>query len=773
MSIPLEAVVGELHIIGGARQGVTRPTAALVAPRHAARGRAGDTLFILVDLRGPEPLPYEAVIDRIEATYWRTPGSVTSALRAALTVTNDWLMDRNVQAEVGDRIRAGISCAVLRESEVFIAQAGPAAMYITHHGQVERFPAREVALQALGASRAVEIRFSHAALSPGDVVCLCDSAAAERLTDDQVASATVYTGIEAALQNLEKLAGTNDLIALAFEAAPEAKAKAAIQAAIEKVAPQAPRVEPTQPPQPIQPAERILPALEVRPIKRPTAEEMVEADRARWAQRMAERAASLPWLRRGEQRPRPEAQALPGATEQTEAVAQPQAQVEPSVSWTRRIGALAGQINLRQRARSIAGSVAAGLAVVLRGLATVLQRTLPEDVAVGPRSRVANTALATVAVLIPFAVAVLVGASYMQYSALEEYQTRLEAARQEASQASTLRDPVERRKSWVSAMNQAEGALALFPDSAEARRVREEAQRAIDQIDNVVRLTPSLLWDFRSPGPHRLAVQTMNLFVLDRASQQVFQLTLNEAGDGLANKGKPEVRAYKSQNVKTNENERQVGDLVDLVWMPLGGTRTRASLVILDKGGLLDYDLSWTLESIPLGQGPTPLGASAIAGFGGNLYLLDIIEGQVWRYKPQGKGYGSARESYFDKPLDLSKAIDMAIDGNVYLLQSDGNILKFFGGQEIRFVITGLNEPLKRPVALTVDAEARRGAVYIADAGMARIVQLSPDGAFIRQFSATGDALNALEDLMVDERSGQLFVISGGRLYTARIPASP
>jgi len=250
-------------------------------------------------------------------------------------------------------------------------------------------------------------------------------------------------------------------------------------------------------------------------------------------------------------------------------------------------------------------------------------------------------------------------------------------------------------------------------------------------------------------------------------------LTLNEAGDGLANKGKPEVRAYKSQNVKTNENERQVGDLVDLVWMPLGGTRTRASLVILDKGGLLDYDLSWTLESIPLGQGPTPLGARAIAGFGGNLYLLDIIEGQVWRYKPQGKGYGSARESYFDKPLDLSKAIDMAIDGNVYLLQSDGNILKFFGGQEIRFVITGLNEPLKRPVALTVDAEARRGAVYIADAGMARIVQLSPDGAFIRQFSATGDALNALEDLMVDERSGQLFVISGGRLYTARIPAGP
>jgi len=154
MTIPLEAVVGELHLIGGVRQDATRPTAALIAPRHAARGRAGDTLFILVELRGPDPLPYEAVIDRIEATYWRTPGSITSALRAALTVTNDWLMDRNVQAEVADRVRAGITCAVLRvrEAEVFIAQAGPAAAYVAHHGQVERFPVREVTPQALGAS---------------------------------------------------------------------------------------------------------------------------------------------------------------------------------------------------------------------------------------------------------------------------------------------------------------------------------------------------------------------------------------------------------------------------------------------------------------------------------------------------------------------------------------------------------------------------------------------------------------------------------------------
>ena len=139
MSIPLEAVVGELHILGGARQSVTLPTATLVAPRRAARGRAGDTLFVLLDLRGPEPLPYETLMDCVEAAYWSTPGTVTSALRAAFTAANDWLMDHNVQAAVASRFHAGVSCAVLRGAEVFIAQAGPAAAYVAHHGQVERF----------------------------------------------------------------------------------------------------------------------------------------------------------------------------------------------------------------------------------------------------------------------------------------------------------------------------------------------------------------------------------------------------------------------------------------------------------------------------------------------------------------------------------------------------------------------------------------------------------------------------------------------------------
>ncbi len=370
--------------------------------------------------------------------------------------------------------------------------------------------------------------------------------------------------------------------------------------------------------------------------------------------------------------------------------------------------------------------------------------------------------------LVLLGVSVVVPNIYTQLSKMMQFETLLSGAHNDATQAATLRDQTARRARWASAYTQAVAALEVRPGATEARQIRDDAQRALDQIDNVVRLKTSLLWDFKTPGPRRLAAQGVNLFVLDRTANRVFQLTLNEAGDGVTDRGEPPTRAYKSQNV----SDRQVGDLIDLVWMSAGGARTRSSLLVLDSGGLLEYDLAWNVTSVSLGQAPVPLGARAVAVFGGNLYVLDPATSHLWRYRPQGSGYAAA-ESYFDPPSgDLTAAIDVGMDGSVYVLHADGRIRRFFGGKERPFAASGIADPIKRPVALSADAEARQGAVYVADAGGARIVKLNTDGAFVQQLRAIGDAFDALEDILVDERGGRLFVMSGGRLYSARLPVT-
>jgi len=673
-------------------------------------------LFVLTELRGPDPLPYEALIDCLKKAYWSTPGTVTSALRAALTAANDWLMDRNVQAEVSERLRAGISCAVMRDTEVLIAQAGPAAVYVAHHGQVERFPARDVVVPAMGVSRSVEIRFSHAALDPGDVILLCDSVTAERTPEEAIASAIVYVEMETALQNLEKLADSGDLIAMVIESAAEARAKAAIAAAVQAA-----------------------PA---------------ESSAARPASRLAIPLPAL--LRREKKPPAPESKA-----EETE--------LPQKIAWTQRVGEYIGRFRLRERGRALGTLLATGAVTAIRAVGTVLQRMLPEGAAARPSSRAVSTTLMVVALAIPIVVLMAAWATN-RHEEDRRFQDCMAGARQ-AVQAAVMAEPTAQRAGWSTALKQAALALTMHPGDPEARRLYDEAQRALDQLDGILRLSLSLLWDFKSPGPHRLAGQGLTVFVLDSSIGHVVQLTLDESGSDLAQSGgAPSVLAARGLTVR----DRQVGDLIDLVWMPIGGMRTRSSLLILDSGGLLDYDQGWGLRSVAFGQGAVSPGIRALAAFGGNLYILDTSANQILRYKPQGDGYGSAPENYFERPPDdLGSVVDMAIDGNVYLLYADARIRRFFGGTEKAFIISGLSEALKRPAALTVDAEARQGSVYVADAGASRIVQFNSEGVFVRQFRAADGAFDALEDVLVDERSERLFVTSGGKLYLARLPSAP
>ena len=124
--------------------------------------------------------------------------------------------------------------------------------------------------------------------------------------------------------------------------------------------------------------------------------------------------------------------------------------------------------------------------------------------------------------------------------------------------------------------------------------------------------------------------------------------------------------------------------------------------------------------------------------------------------------------------MNLSGAVDMAIDGAIYVLHQDGRIQKFVGGQPEEFQITGLDEPLKNPTAIYTSLDEEVQYLYIADAGNKRIVQLSKDGQFIRQLKPRvedGIVFDNLQSLYVDEIGEKMYVLSGNSLYAPNLPA--
>jgi len=163
--------------------------------------------------------------------------------------------------------------------------------------------------------------------------------------------------------------------------------------------------------------------------------------------------------------------------------------------------------------------------------------------------------------------------------------------------------------------------------------------------------------------------------------------------------------------------------------------------------------------------------------YSGNLYLLDPQQNRIIKYLPTVAGYTDPPLDYLVSAtsVDLSGAVDMAIDGNIYVLLADGSILKFLSGIQQAFRIVDLDTPLKNPVAIAVSGEDdAHGYIYVADAGLARVVQFTKHGEFIRQFKAAEGQtqLDQLRGLLVDEAGQRMYLTSGSRLYMAPLSQS-
>jgi hypothetical protein len=291
-----------------------------------------------------------------------------------------------------------------------------------------------------------------------------------------------------------------------------------------------------------------------------------------------------------------------------------------------------------------------------------------------------------------------------------------------------------------------------------------EAQLGLDRLDNVVRLSPVQLWNFSPAGSYRLAVQGLNLFVMDRGTNEINRFTLETAGDKPVGDG-PE----KILSAGTLIDRRPLGSLLDMTWMNSSENRSASGLIVALQGGLLNYDLSFGWTTLDFGSNTIPAGLRRLRSFNGNLYVLDPVASQVWRYVPKGNGYTDKPESYFESTATImAKAIDLVIDGNVYLVTADGQISKYLGGKPAPFQVSGLSGPLPGVLAAAVDVNLTDSSLYLAVSG--GLAQFRPDGKFVRQFRAVGNAFASIQDLLVDEQNGRVFVISGGVLYTAALP---
>jgi DNA-binding beta-propeller fold protein YncE len=180
---------------------------------------------------------------------------------------------------------------------------------------------------------------------------------------------------------------------------------------------------------------------------------------------------------------------------------------------------------------------------------------------------------------------------------------------------------------------------------------------------------------------------------------------------------------------------------------------------------------------LPVADSDRWLKPEAIGSYYGNLYVLDPLLGHILKYEPSDNAY-TQPPSYYVNPglqMDLTGAVDMAIDGNVYVLFADGRIEKFFNGEPRSFTLAGLPSPMTSPTTIFVSGEKEPeadGHIYVTDTGNERIVEFDKEGNFLRQFRDNpGDThLAGLRGLYVDDERGRMFILSGTALWLVNLP---
>lgn len=729
-----EIRVGQLRLVNGARQ--ESPANLSIEERRSllpAVGRGKGRLFVLLELSGGvfgrRELSQDLIAVVVEE-YLHSPGTVTYGLRQAVLLANTVLLRANAQVSSEHRV-GGIACVVLRDGEAFVAQAGWPMVYLMHRESVQAFPDTTLVEEdssMLGQRQIAEVRLFRASVYTGDTILMTDGPMARQLGITRIGQ-IVSGGVEHAMSNLETLAPPEDCTAMVIqigEPATQASTRAEQWAFMPVETPPIPDAEPLADDTPATPVWMHEPDVSPEPYEEPfEAHESPQVERPR-------RQSPVPARIRGTLKAFGKGMRTFGER------MLPDQSPARSSSQSRRQGART------RRGRDKAAShphwgIAAAIAVPILALIFVGGYTM-----------------------------------YRNWSLQNQFQALLDQATLKRDIAlGSVESPTVARDYWLEVISLADQAGAMQPEHADVELLRSQAQAEIDRIDGVTRLGQAhKLYEYSAMGsvPSRVIVAGLDVYVLDRGAGRVYHHALNEPRNALRDPDADQVLAQEGQPI----DGQNIGSLVAIAWMKEGGERQAGELLILDRDGLLiGFDPSWEQLSIQSVGGQeewrSPL---ALNTYDSNLYLLDAAANQIFKYPDQR--FGDAPQQWIQQDdVDLSAAIDIGIDGNIYVLYNDGKLSRYYAGKNAPFEVGPMPQPMTRADALYLDMEEVTQYIYIADGSGMRITQLDREGKFIRQLRSSLDqegAFQGLRGLYVDETGDKLYYITANALYVAAVP---
>jgi hypothetical protein len=283
------------------------------------------------------------------------------------------------------------------------------------------------------------------------------------------------------------------------------------------------------------------------------------------------------------------------------------------------------------------------------------------------------------------------------------------------------------------------------------------------QITPLYGLTEPLITFPPDARPEHVLVMNEDIFVIDGGRQALLQYRLDPA-TGTVTDQMGQVLLTQGDSV----GGVTVGTLADLAWLPLiPGFEDRPSLLITDRNNnVFRYDQRVEGASLmPLADRATWGSIGQVQTYNGRIYIADEAKSSILRYDPGS--FEEAGEPWFspETPVNLAGLISLEIDGDIWLLFSNGAIMRYRERQQLPFSPENSIGLAEEAVDMYVTRQ-ESAYIYLVDGGQDRILVYDKTGAYVGQLRAPeDDLLRGLSSLYIDEVGGTMYILTQTGLF--------
>ena len=160
------------------------------------------------------------------------------------------------------------------------------------------------------------------------------------------------------------------------------------------------------------------------------------------------------------------------------------------------------------------------------------------------------------------------------------------------------------------------------------------------------------------------------------------------------------------------------------------------------------------------------------------LYMLDSSDGIVFRSIPLSDNSYSLAANYISDDT-IKSAVNLSVDGNVFILTKDGVIERYFGGQSTPFSIgnTFLLGSSVGHITNFFDSEYTNN-IYLLDPANERVIVIAKPTNntsiaynVVKQYVYRGDKklFNNLTSIFVDHSESYMYLVSGTKVIKVQL----